>query len=926
MAIGRISGQMLKANLLRSGTDLAFETNLLVLDVTNSFVGVGTATPSRQLHISGTGALRLPSGTDAQRGTAANGDIRYNTDQTQIEGYVDGAWVDLGSGSKITDADGNTGIDVERATDQNEIHFFIESVGDVAHIRSDGAIELNNLEIDNQTITGLTTNGDINITPNGTGNVNLNADTIRVGDSSGDITITTNDAVDLILSTNNGTNSGTIKIQDNANGNIEILPNGAGEVVVTSAITTNGTNDLVLDTNAGTNSGSITIFDGVDGNIDITPNGTGEVNITKVDIGGGEIDGTTIGANSAAAGTFTNLTANGTINIDGDGTGDNIDGVIIGANLAAAGTFTTVDTSGNVTVGGNLIVNGVTTTIESTTLQIEDPLIVLAKNNSGGTANTYDQGLLINRGSETNQAFIWDESADEFAVVSTTETGGTAGNIVISAYADFTAKDLNGDKFITTGITIEDNNITATQSNDNLVLTPSGTGSVVINGSATFNGTVFFGDNNIGDVGDINVDSVSSDNGTDFDLLLDDNQSAALEIKEGSTAYMTFVTTNSSEQITVDKKLLVSSGVTFESNTVDINGGAIDGTAIGANSRSTGQFTSIDANAGIDIDADNQSLTIGASADFTIAHDGTDTTIDNNTGILKILGAASSSIQINSDAANVDTQISGDSDAELIYVDASADRIGISTASPAYILDIASTDAVRLPSGANGTRPTAATGVIRFNTDSSAYEGSTDGSTWTTFAMGGGGVAAISKVSATGDGSTSTFTGFFADAPATAANVMVYIDNVYQEPTENYTVSSNNITFTSAPHSGARIFALVGFDAGSMTTGGVARTQTDTVAFTSSATAIMTYNATSYRSAELFITITDAGNTEYSCMKANVVHDGTTAYISVYGIVNTGSSDTATITASLAGNTVTVSAVSTGGASSALVQYSLQAV
>mgnify|MGYP003347447676 CR=1 FL=1 len=46
MAIGRISGQMLKANLLRSGTDLAFETNLLALDVSNSRVGVGTASPA----------------------------------------------------------------------------------------------------------------------------------------------------------------------------------------------------------------------------------------------------------------------------------------------------------------------------------------------------------------------------------------------------------------------------------------------------------------------------------------------------------------------------------------------------------------------------------------------------------------------------------------------------------------------------------------------------------------------------------------------------------------------------------------------------------------------------------------------------------------------------------------------------------------
>ena len=926
MAIGRISGQMLKANLLRSGTDLAFETNLLVLDVTNSFVGIGTATPSRKLHISDTGALRLPSGTDAQRGTAANGDIRYNTDQAQIEGYVNGAWTDLGSGSKITDEDGNTGIDVERSADANEIHFFTESAGDVAHIRADGSIELNNLEIDNQTITGLTTNADINITPNGTGNVNLNTDTIRVGDSSGDITITTNDAVDLILSTNNGTTSGSITIADGTGGNISILNNGSGELVVSGPITTSGAADLVLDTNSGSNSGSITIVDGADGNIDITPNGTGEVNITKVDIGSGEIDGTTIGANSAAAGTFTNLTANGTINIDGDGTGDNIDGVIIGANLAAAGTFTTVDTSGNVTVGGNLIVNGVTTTIESTTLQIEDPLLVLAKNNSGGIANTYDQGLLINRGSDTNQAFIWDESADEFAVISTTETGNTAGNIAVSAYAPFHASTVTASTVTVAGLSITDNNITGTRSNENLVITPSGTGSVVVNGTTTFNGTVFFGDNNIGDVGDINVDSVSSDNGTSFALLLDDNSATALEIKEGSNAYMTFVTTNGSEQITVDKKLLVSSGITFESNTVDINGGAIDGTAIGANSRSTGQFTSIDANAGIDIDADSQSLRIGASADFTIDHDGTDTTIDNNTGVLKILGAASSSIQINSDAANVDTQISGDTDAELIYVDASADKIGISTATPTYILDIASTDAVRLPTGNNATRPTAATGVIRFNSDSSAYEGSTDGSTWTTFAMGGGGVAAISKVSATGDGSTSTFNGFFADAPATAANVMVYIDNVYQEPIENYTVSSNNITFTSAPHSGARIFALVGFDAGSMTTGGVARTQTDSVSFTSSATALMTFNATSYRSAELFVQVTDSGNTEYSCMKANVIHDGSDAYISVYGIVNTGSSDTATLTASLAGNTVTVSAVSTGGASTATVQYSLSAV
>ena len=72
--------------------------------------------------------------------------------------------------------------------------------------------------------------------------------------------------------------------------------------------------------------------------------------------------------------------------------------------------------------------------------------------------------------------------------------------------------------------------------------------------------------------------------------------------------------------------------------------------------------------------------------------------------------------------------------------------------------------------------------------------------------------------------------------------------------------------------------------------------------------------------------VTDAANTEYSCMKANVVHDGSDAYISVYGIVNTGGSDTATLTAAYSGGTVYVYATSTGGASAATVQYTLSAI
>ena len=54
MAVGRISGPLLKANLLRNGVDLAFETNLLYLDVNNLRIGVKTNTPTHELTVNGT--------------------------------------------------------------------------------------------------------------------------------------------------------------------------------------------------------------------------------------------------------------------------------------------------------------------------------------------------------------------------------------------------------------------------------------------------------------------------------------------------------------------------------------------------------------------------------------------------------------------------------------------------------------------------------------------------------------------------------------------------------------------------------------------------------------------------------------------------------------------------------------------------------
>ena len=87
-----------------------------------------------------------------------------------------------------------------------------------------------------------TSNRDIDITPHGTGDVVLKADTVTVGDAAaaatirssgaGTLTVTTGGTTDLILSTNNGTASGTITITDAANEAITLTPNGTGVVAV----------------------------------------------------------------------------------------------------------------------------------------------------------------------------------------------------------------------------------------------------------------------------------------------------------------------------------------------------------------------------------------------------------------------------------------------------------------------------------------------------------------------------------------------------------------------------------------------------------------------------------------------------------------------------------------------------------------------
>ena len=84
------------------------------------------------------------------------------------------------------------------------------------------------LDVNGQDIVS-TSNADIDIIPNGTGDVNLGADTVQVGDNNADATITTQGTGDLILNTNNGTNAGNITLADGSTIS-NTYTNNAGEV------------------------------------------------------------------------------------------------------------------------------------------------------------------------------------------------------------------------------------------------------------------------------------------------------------------------------------------------------------------------------------------------------------------------------------------------------------------------------------------------------------------------------------------------------------------------------------------------------------------------------------------------------------------------------------------------------------------------
>lgn len=220
-------------------------------------------------------------------------------------------------------------------------------------------------------------------------------------------------------------------------------------------------------------SGAVTSVEGVTGAVDlvagsgvsITPGTHPDKSITIVNTG---VTGIT--------GTANQITANfntGSVTLS------------LPSAITAPGSLTT---TGNLTVGGNLIVNGTTTTVNSETVTIQDPVIVLG--GTVGVDDSKDRGIQFNYNGGNTGFFGYDDSADRFIFLTTATNSsevfsGTLGDAAFGSL--YLGTGANNTRFITSTLTGNRRHIVPDW--DGNLVSPSGFGSsnniIKSNGSGT---------------------------------------------------------------------------------------------------------------------------------------------------------------------------------------------------------------------------------------------------------------------------------------------------------------------------------------------------------------------------------------------------------------------------------------------------------
>ena len=269
------------------------------------------------------------------------------------------------------------------------------------------------LDVNGQDIVSLS-NGNITITPNGSGVVRLDG---NVDIQSGLIDLKNSGAVSKIKFYCESSNAHAQTLQgaphSEAASNTLTLPSTGGDVKLVSTASTATLTNKTFGDNVSFGDNNIT--------------NVGDIALDSISADGTDIN-VAVSDNSATAFTIKQGSDNYLV-ID---TANSSESVAIGTGISGTAisighSTSEVTVNDNLTVTGDLTVNGATTTVDTTNLAVKDTLLGL---NQGASSNSNDVGIIIERGSTGNDAlFMWDESEDKFALGTTTSNASSTGNL-----------------------------------------------------------------------------------------------------------------------------------------------------------------------------------------------------------------------------------------------------------------------------------------------------------------------------------------------------------------------------------------------------------------------------------------------------------------------------------------------------------------